>query len=62
MSLEFTLNPAALDAPATVQTDCLVIGVFADKSLSPAGQAIDTATGGRLAALIERGDVSGKTR
>ncbi len=60
MSLEFTLNPAALNAPAAVETDCLVIGVFADKSLSPAGQAIDTATGGRLTALIERGDVSGK--
>jgi len=60
MSLEFNLDTAALGAPAAAQTDCLVVGVFADKSLSPAGQAIDTTSGGRLAALIERGDVSGK--
>jgi leucyl aminopeptidase len=61
MSLEFTLDTAALAAPATVQTDCLVVGLFADKTLSPAGQAVDAASGGRLAALIERGDLSGKT-
>jgi leucyl aminopeptidase len=61
MSLEFTLDTAALGTPATVQTDCLVVGLFADKTLSPAGQAVDAASGGRLAALIERGDLSGKT-
>ncbi len=60
MSLEFSLAPTALSAPAAFQTDCLVIGVFADNTLSAAGQAVDAATGGRLAALIERGDVSGK--
>jgi leucyl aminopeptidase len=60
MSLEFSLAPTALSAPAAFQTDCLVIGVFADKTMNAAGQAIDAATGGRLAALIERGDVSGK--
>ena len=63
MALEFTLNHAA---PATATTDCIVVGVFsgstpADNSLTPAAQAIDTASGGKLAALIERGDVSGKT-
>jgi leucyl aminopeptidase len=58
MTLEFTLNH---DAPATAHTDCIVVGAFADSSLTPAAQAIDGASGGRLAALLARGDVSGKT-
>ena len=58
MALEFRLNPLA---PATADTDCVVIGVFGDGRLSPSAQAIDQASGGKLAALVERGDVSGKT-
>jgi leucyl aminopeptidase len=58
MTLEFTLNH---DAPAAARTDCIVVGAFADNTLTPAAQAIDGASGGRLAALLARGDVSGKT-
>ena len=58
MTLEFALNR---DAPAAASTDCVVVGVFADKTLTPAAQALDTASGGRLRALIERGDIDGKT-
>ena len=58
MTLEFTLNH---DAPATAAVDCVVVGVHADKTLTPAAQAIDAASGGRLAALVARGDVGGKT-
>ncbi len=58
MTLEFTLNH---DAAASAAFDCIVVGAFADKSLTPAGRAIDDASGGRLAALLERGDLSGKT-
>jgi leucyl aminopeptidase len=58
MALEFQLNHAD---PATAATDCLVVGLFADGSLSPAGQAVDKASGGKLAALAARGDLSGKT-
>ena len=63
MSLEFTLNQAA---PADSAADCVVVGAFAGAnaaaaSLTPAAQAIDTASGGRLAALLARGDISGKT-
>ncbi len=61
MPIEFSLNPAALLAPAAEQTDCIVVGAFADNSLSPAAQAIDAASGGRITALLARGDVSGKT-
>ncbi|WP_411833014.1 leucyl aminopeptidase [Pseudoxanthomonas mexicana] len=58
MTLEFTLNQ---DAPAAAGFDCIVVGAYADKTLTPAAQAIDAASGGRLAALVERGDASGKT-
>jgi leucyl aminopeptidase len=58
MALEFHCN--LLD-PSTADTDCVVVGVFADNGLSPAAQALDSASGGRLAALVARGDVSGKT-
>ncbi len=58
MTLEFTLNH---DAPASAGFDCVVVGVYADKTLTPAAQAIDAASGGRLAALVARGDISGKT-
>ena len=58
MSLEFTLNHAA---PASAGFDCIIVGAFSDKSLSPAAQVLDAASGGRIAALVERGDVGGKT-
>ena len=58
MSLQFQLLAAA---PASASVDCIAVGLFADKTLSPAAQALDAASGGRLAALAERGDLSGKT-
>ncbi|MFY2763289.1 leucyl aminopeptidase [Arenimonas sp. MALMAid1274] len=58
MALEFRLNHPD---PATAEADCIVVGVFADGSLSPSAKALDQASGGKLAALVERGDVSGKT-
>ena len=58
MSLEFSLNQTA---PAAAAVDCVIVGAFADGSLTPAAAALDAASGGRLKALSERGDVSGKT-
>ena len=58
MSLEFSLNHTA---PASADVDCLIVGVFADKQLTAAGIALDSASEGRIKALIERGDISGKT-
>jgi leucyl aminopeptidase len=57
MALQFTLNQ---DAPAGADFDCVVVGAFADGALSPAGQALDAASGGRLSALVARGDLAGK--
>jgi leucyl aminopeptidase len=58
MALEFTLNH---DAPASAGFDCIVVGAYGDKTLTPAGRALDAASGGKLNALVQRGDVSGKT-
>ncbi|KFN51343.1 leucyl aminopeptidase [Arenimonas composti] len=58
MALEFRLNPAE---PAVTETDCVVVGLFADGSLPAATAALDRASGGRIAALAARGDLSGKT-
>ncbi len=57
MALEFALNGTA---PASAQVDCVVVGMFTDNALTPAGTALDEASGGRLAALAERGDIGGK--
>jgi leucyl aminopeptidase len=58
MTLQFHLNHTD---PATVATDCIVLGIFADGALSTSGETLDRAGNGRLRALIARGDVSGKT-
>ncbi|MFK3647094.1 leucyl aminopeptidase [Lysobacter enzymogenes] len=58
MTLEFNLNR---DAAAAAQTDCVVVGAFADKTLTAAARTLDEASGGRLTVLLERGDISGKT-
>ena len=56
MTLEFTLNR---DPAAAAQADCIVVGVFSDHTLPQAAKALDEASGGKLAALVARGDVSG---
>jgi leucyl aminopeptidase len=58
MALELKLNPAD---PAQSDADCVVVGAYADGTFSASGQALDAASGGRLAALAARGDLSGKT-
>ncbi|MGO4779838.1 M17 family peptidase N-terminal domain-containing protein, partial [Lysobacter sp. 2RAB21] len=58
MTLEFDLNR---DAPSAAQTDCVVVGAFADKTLTFAARTLDEVSGGRLTALLERGAISGKT-
>lgn len=58
MALEFQINT---QNPLQTETDCLIVGVYADKSMSPSAKALDEASGGRLSALLDRGDVSGKT-
>src|SRR5690606_13647334 len=58
MTLEFSLNQTS---PATAAVDCVVVGAYADGSLTAAATAIDQASGGKLQALAARGDIDGKT-
>ena len=61
MALAFTLQAGPAADATTLTSDCIVVGAYSDKTLTATGQALDAASGGRIAALIERGDISGKT-
>jgi len=57
MTLETALHRGPADQ---ADVDCLVAGVFADGSLTPAAKSLDAVAGGRLAALVARGDARGR--
>ena len=46
---------------AALSVECLILGVFEDGELTEEARAVDSAAAGRLAALLARGDFSGKT-
>jgi len=46
---------------ATLEADCLVVGVFEEGELTEEAQPLDAATGGRLARLLARGDFPGRS-
>jgi leucyl aminopeptidase len=55
------LNHRLSTAPAaSFDADCLIAAIYEDGSLSPAAAAVDSASAGRISALIGSGDVSGK--
>ncbi len=43
--------------PDRIKSGCVVVGVYADRKLTPAGGAIDAASGGALGAAAKRGDL-----
>ena len=45
---------------ATLQVDCLVLGVFEEGELSGEARSVDAASDGRLKKLLERGDFAGR--
>lgn len=47
-------------ALAIQPVDCIVIGVFDEGDLSEEAEAIDVASGGKLKAIVSRGDFSGR--
>ena len=55
------MNFSAYSGKALAQrTSCLVIGVYEPRELGTEGGAVDRATGGRLSALLRRGDFAGR--
>lgn len=55
--MEFTIKTSS---PEKVRAAVLVVGVFADATLTPAAQAIDKAAKGKLTQLLKRGDLDDK--
>ena len=55
--MEITLDATP---PEKVRTDVLVVGAFADGSLSPSSRKTDNASKGKLASVIKRGDLEKK--
>jgi leucyl aminopeptidase len=45
---------------ATLSVDCLVLGVFEEGELSGEARSVDSACGGRLQRLLDRGDFAGR--
>ncbi len=56
-TMEFSIKN---DNPLKLQSDCVIIGVYEDKKLSGAAQAVDTASAGYLSNILKRGDFDGK--
>lgn len=44
MALAFTLHTGPAADAATLASDCIVVGAFADKTLTATGQALDAAS------------------
>jgi len=44
-----------------VETPCLILGVFSERQLSEAAKPVDTVSHGALTAVLEKGDLDGKT-
>ncbi len=57
MTLKFSQTG---DAPESADVDCVVVGVYDDRSLSAAAKRLDDASHGAIRRLLESGDVSGK--
>src|SRR5260364_339813 len=62
--MEFSIKAcdwrAAPPAVLNAQADCIVIGVFDEKTLSGAARQTDTATQGWIRRRLQAGDISGK--
>ncbi|MFN7888061.1 MAG: M17 family peptidase N-terminal domain-containing protein, partial [Betaproteobacteria bacterium] len=56
MNITLSTTPAA-----TTKTGTLVLGAFADGTFPGTTQAIDDASGGKLATIVKRGDLDAKT-
>ncbi|MGI0115711.1 leucyl aminopeptidase [Zooshikella sp. RANM57] len=47
--------------PSEQSTDCLITAVFANQTLSTAGEALDQASEGYLSQVLKQGDITGKS-
>jgi len=57
MTLQFSLGSIA---PETVETPCVVVGVYENGLLTSAAARVDSAAGGAIKRQVESGDITGK--
>ena len=57
MTLQFSLGPVT---PETVETPCVVVGVYENGVLTSAAARVNTATDGAIKQQIDSGDINGK--
>jgi leucyl aminopeptidase len=57
MTLQFSLGPVA---PESVDTPCVVVGVYENGVFTSAAARVDTAANGAIKRQVESGDISGK--
>jgi leucyl aminopeptidase len=55
--MEYAIETAPLE---TIQTNCLIVGVYLDNQLSPSATSVDQATHGIISKVLNRGDINGK--
>ena len=55
--MDYAIETAPL---ATLQCDCLIVGVYQDQQLSASAGIINDSTGGLINKILSRGDISGK--
>ncbi|MCK4841262.1 MAG: leucyl aminopeptidase [Methylococcales bacterium] len=55
--MDYSIESLPLDK---LETDCIVLGIYENQSLSPSAALIDLLTQGLITQLIERGDILGK--
>ncbi|PHS25919.1 MAG: leucyl aminopeptidase [Methylophaga sp.] len=51
---------ATTTAPATLETDCIVVAVFEDGELSPSASTLNKQSDDNISRIIARGDITGK--
>ncbi|MGD0959856.1 MAG: leucyl aminopeptidase [Methylomonas sp.] len=55
--MDYSIVTSTLDK---LQSDCLLVGIYENRQLSPTATALDALCGGLLTRLIARGDIKGK--
>ena len=55
--MDYSIETLPLDK---LQTDCIIIGIYENKKVSPSAVAVNSLTQGVITHLIERGDITGK--
>ncbi|MGR9051808.1 MAG: leucyl aminopeptidase [Gammaproteobacteria bacterium] len=55
--MDYSIESAPLDK---LESDCIIAGIFEDKSLAPSSEILDVCTQGVVKTVVERGDIGGK--